>query len=56
MQTVRSYFQSVEAQRRALKACRDFLGAKDWGVGERLDLYEMSRRAFGAGLPADVID
>jgi hypothetical protein len=52
-QTVKSYFQSGQAQQRALKACRDFLGAKDWGVGERLDLYEMSRRAFGAGVPAD---
>jgi hypothetical protein len=52
-QPVRSYFKGGEAQERALKACRDFLGAKDWGVGERLDLYEMSRRAFDVRLPAN---
>jgi hypothetical protein len=52
-QTVRSYFQSVEAQERALDACRGFLGAKDWGVGERLDLYDISRQAFDAKAPAD---
>jgi hypothetical protein len=50
---VQSYFQSGEAQERALEACRNFLGAKDWGVGERLDLYEISRRAFDARLQAD---
>jgi hypothetical protein len=52
-QPVHTYFQSGEAQKRALEACRHFLGAKDWGVGERLDLYEMSRRAFDVGLSAD---
>jgi hypothetical protein len=51
--TVRSYFQSSEAQDRALNACRSFLGTKDWCVGERLDLYEISRRAFDPGLSAD---
>src|SRR5579872_2142113 len=51
--TVQSYFQSGEVQERALKACRGFLGAKDWGVRERLDLYEISRRAFDERLPAD---
>jgi hypothetical protein len=51
--TVESYFQSGEAQERALEACRHFLGARDWSVGERLDLYEMSRRAFDVRLSAD---
>jgi len=52
--SVRDYFESREAQGRALKACRDFLGAKDWAVGERLDLYETSRRAFDTSLSEDV--
>ena len=52
-QAVRSYFQSGEAEERALEACRNLLGAKDWSVGERLDLYEISRRAFDARLQAD---
>jgi hypothetical protein len=47
-QTIRSYFQSGEAQERALEACRNLLGAKDWSEGERLDLYDISRRAFDA--------
>lgn len=52
-QTVGGYFQSGEAQERALEACRNLLGAKDWSVGERLDLYEISRRAFDVRLSAD---
>ncbi len=51
--TVRSYFQGGVAQERALEACRNLLGAKDWSVGERLDLYDVSRRAFDARLQAD---
>ena len=27
-----------------MNACGGFLGVKDWGVGERLDLYDVSRR------------
>jgi hypothetical protein len=45
-------FPKREAQERALSACRDFLGAKDWAVGERLDLYEISRRSFDVKLSA----
>jgi hypothetical protein len=52
-QTVRNYFQSGEFQERALEACRNLLGARDWSVGERLDLYEISRRAFDVRLSAE---
>ena len=48
---VSSYFESRELQRRALEACRKFLGAKDWAIGDRLNLYDASRRAFGGTVP-----
>lgn len=44
--TLRSYFESEDGQKRALDACRNFLSAKDWAVGDRLKLYDLSRRAF----------
>jgi hypothetical protein len=43
---VRSYFENQDAQQRALEACRQFLGGKEWAVGDRLKLYDASRNAF----------
>lgn len=48
---LRGYFETENGQLRALQACRDFLGAKDWPLGDRLRLYEYSRRAFDRAVP-----
>ena len=44
--TLRGYFESEDGQKRALEACRNFLGVKDWAVGDRFKLYDASRHAF----------
>jgi hypothetical protein len=41
-----TYFESEDGQKRALEACRNFLGTMDWAVGDRLKLYDASRHAF----------
>jgi hypothetical protein len=43
---LRRYFETEGSQLRALQACRDFLGAKDWPLNDRLRLYDYSRTAF----------
>jgi hypothetical protein len=43
-----SYFESEKAQNRALEACRNLLGGRDWAVRDRLRLYDLSRDAFGS--------
>ena len=40
------YFENEAAQKRALEACRMFLGGRDWAVGDRLKLYDLSHEAF----------
>jgi hypothetical protein len=40
------YFENEAAQKRALEACRVFLGGRDWAVGDRLRLYDLSHEAF----------
>lgn len=47
------YFSSGDGQKRALEACRNFLGAKDWPVGARLKLYDASRQAFNSAVSPD---
>jgi hypothetical protein len=42
------YFENEAAQKRALEACRVFLGGRDWVVGDRLKLYDLSYEAFHA--------
>jgi hypothetical protein len=41
-----AYFENEATQRRALAACRIFLGGRDWAVGDRLKLYDLSHEAF----------
>lgn len=48
---LRSYFEIGDDQKRALEACRNFLGAKDWAVADRLKLYDASRQAFDPVMP-----
>jgi len=42
------YFENESAQRRALEACRGFLGGKDWAVRDRLEFYDISHEAFSS--------
>jgi hypothetical protein len=51
VRVLRSYFESEDGQKHALEACCNFLGAKDWAVGDRLKLYSASRHAFGQLVP-----
>ena len=46
-----SYFESEDGQKRALESCRNFLGAKDWPVIDRLKLYDASHHAFDPVVP-----
>jgi hypothetical protein len=46
--SVITYFKDEKAQNRALEACKDFLGGRAWAVKDRLNLYSLSREAFGA--------
>jgi hypothetical protein len=48
---VRDYFETENGQVRALQACRNFFGAKDWPLDDRLRLYDYAYRAFDASLP-----
>jgi hypothetical protein len=53
---VRSYFESEDGQKRSLEACRNFLRSKDWAVGDRLKLYDVSRHAFNPVMSPDALE
>src|SRR5260370_5476358 len=43
MMGLRSYFESEGGQKRALEACRNFLGARDWAVRGNRCFFALER-------------